>query len=84
MKKASEGELFENAVIHRCYAFWMLGVPTDHDMRYFSNATFWTDMFVRSFGFILLGAYQDARPKKEGAIIHAFLCNVFSIIVFAL
>ena len=26
-KKASKGELFENAVIHRCYAFWMLGVP---------------------------------------------------------
>ena len=25
MKKASKGELFENAVIHRCYAFWMLG-----------------------------------------------------------
>ena len=25
MKKFSKGELFENAVIHRCYAFWMLG-----------------------------------------------------------
>ena len=33
MKRASKGELFENAVIHRCYAFWMLGVFTDHYMR---------------------------------------------------
>ena len=28
MKKFSKGELFENAVIHRCYAFWMLGFLT--------------------------------------------------------
>ena len=25
MKKFSKGELFENAVIHRCYALWLLG-----------------------------------------------------------
>ena len=31
MKKASKGELFENAVTHRCYAFWMLGVLTARD-----------------------------------------------------
>ena len=41
-KKASKGELFENAVIHRCCAFWMLGVLTDHNMRGFSNAAFCT------------------------------------------
>ena len=33
MKRASKGELFENVVIHRCCAFWMLGVFTDHYMR---------------------------------------------------
>ena len=71
MKKASKGELFENAVTHRGYAFWMLGVLTDHDMRCYSNAVIWTEMLLRSFGndldlfgFILLGAYQDARPEK--------------------
>ena len=37
MKRASKGELFENAVIHRCYAFWMLGVLTDHYMRCYSD-----------------------------------------------
>jgi len=85
MKKASKGELFENAVIHRCYSFWMLGVLMDHYMRCYSDASFctilarqavrpWSEMLVRSFGndqdlfgFILLGAYQDARPEKEGA-----------------
>ena len=38
MKKASKGELFGNAVTHRCYAFWMLGVFTDHYMRCYSDA----------------------------------------------
>ena len=61
MKKASKGELFENAVTHRCYAFWMLGVFTDHYMRCYSDAAFctilerdavrpWSEMLVRSFG----------------------------------
>jgi len=33
MKKLSKWAIFENAVIHRCYAFWMIGVLTDHYMR---------------------------------------------------
>ncbi|CAE7210403.1 tycC [Symbiodinium sp. CCMP2592] len=30
MKSMSRAAILENAVIHRCYAFWMLGVLTDH------------------------------------------------------
>mmetsp|Transcript_41865 Transcript_41865/g.76059 ORF Transcript_41865/g.76059 Transcript_41865/m.76059 type:complete len:1174 (-) Transcript_41865:155-3676(-) len=33
MKKLSKWAIFENAVIHRCYACWMLGVLTDHYMH---------------------------------------------------
>lgn len=33
MKKLSKWALFENAVIHRCYAYWMIGVLTDHYAR---------------------------------------------------
>ncbi|CAE8692693.1 unnamed protein product, partial [Polarella glacialis] len=33
MKKLSKWAVFENAVIHRCYAWWMIGVLTDHYMR---------------------------------------------------
>lgn len=33
MKKLSKWALFENSVIHRCYAYWMIGVLTDHYMR---------------------------------------------------
>jgi len=33
MKKLSKWAIFENQVIHRCYAFWMIGVMTDHWMR---------------------------------------------------
>ena len=62
MKKVSKGELFVNAVIHRCYAFWMLGDLTDHYMRcYSSDAPVcailardvvkpWSEILVRSFG----------------------------------
>jgi len=91
MKKLSKWAMFENHVIHRCYAFWMLGVLTDHYMRCAidsnSDGSFaafctilarksvkpWTEILVRSFfgndqdmfGFIMLGAYQDARPEKD-------------------
>jgi amino acid adenylation domain-containing protein len=30
MKKLSKWAIFENSVIHRCYAYWMIGVLTDH------------------------------------------------------
>lgn len=33
MKKLSKWAVFENAVIHRCYSFWMLGVLVDHWQR---------------------------------------------------
>jgi len=33
MKKLSKWAVFENEVIHRCYAWWMIGVLTDHYMR---------------------------------------------------
>ncbi|CAE7030861.1 unnamed protein product [Symbiodinium sp. CCMP2592] len=33
MKKLSKWAIFENQVIHRCYAWWMIGVLTDHYMR---------------------------------------------------
>jgi len=91
MKKLSKWAVFENEVIHRCYAFWMLGVLTDHYMRcaidslgaqYAPFCTImsresvkpWSEMLVRTtfgndqdmFGFIMLGAYQDARPDMPG------------------
>jgi len=91
MKKLSKWAVFENEVIHRCYAFWMLGVLTDHYMRcaldslgdhYAPFCTIlarkqvkpWAELLVRTmfgndqdmFGFIMLGAYQDARPDKPG------------------
>ncbi len=61
METASKGEWFENAALHRCYAFCMLGVLTDHYMRCYSDAAFCivlahdavkprTEMLVRSFG----------------------------------
>ena len=77
---------FKNAVIRKCYVFWMIGVLIDHYMRcYSSSAPFcailaqdvvkpWSVILVHSFGndqdmfgFIMLGAYQDARPAREGA-----------------
>jgi len=90
MRKLSKWAVFENAVIHRCYAFWMIGVLTDHYMRCAidsyadgnyapfctilsrSNVHPWSEILIRSFfgndqdmfGFIMLGAYQDARPEK--------------------
>jgi len=89
MKKLSKWAIFENAVIHRCYAFWMVGVLTDHWMRCAidslddgfapfctvlsrSSVKPWTEILVRTtfgndqdmFGFIMLGAYQDARPDR--------------------
>lgn len=33
MRKLSQWAIFENAVIHRCYSFWMLGVLLDHWCR---------------------------------------------------
>jgi len=30
MRKMTQWAILENGVIHRCYAFWMLGVLTDH------------------------------------------------------
>jgi hypothetical protein len=91
MKKLSKDAVYENAVIHRCYAYWMIGVLFDHyfrcalDTDQFGNfipfctvlatpgVKPWSEVLIRSFGndqdlfgFILLGAYQDSRPAKEG------------------
>mmetsp|Transcript_140089 Transcript_140089/g.254740 ORF Transcript_140089/g.254740 Transcript_140089/m.254740 type:complete len:1172 (-) Transcript_140089:20-3535(-) len=33
MKKLSKWAIFENQVIHRCYAYWMIGVLMDHYLR---------------------------------------------------
>merc|ERR1719456_220666 len=33
MKKLSKWAIWENAVIHRCYAYWMIGVLFDHYFR---------------------------------------------------
>jgi len=33
MKKLSKWAIYENAVIHRCYAYWMIGVLFDHFFR---------------------------------------------------
>jgi len=33
MKKLSKWAIFETEVIHRCYAYWMIGVLTDHYMH---------------------------------------------------
>jgi len=33
MKQLSRWAIFENAVIHRCYAYWMIGVLMDHYFR---------------------------------------------------
>jgi len=33
MKKLSKWAMYENAIIHRCYAYWMLGVLFDHYFR---------------------------------------------------
>jgi len=91
MKKMSSWAIFENNVTHRCYAYWMIGVLTDHYNRcasdYDQAGKFlefctplaqdtvrpWSEILVRSFGndqdmfgFIMLGAYQDSRPAKQG------------------
>nr|AYF56485.1 nonribosomal peptide synthetase 8131 [Ostreopsis cf. ovata] len=91
MKKLSKWALFENAVIHRCYSYWMIGVLLDHYMRCAADTDAsgafyafctplagksvkpWSEVLIRSFGndqdlfgFVMLGAYQDARPDVPG------------------
>jgi len=97
MKALSRWAILENQVIHRCYAFWMLGVLVDHYTRcgldtggqgtgFSGNAALafctsiaetsvkpWTEILIRGFGndqtmfgFIMLGAYQDSRPARQG------------------
>jgi len=63
MKKMSRGALSQSQVIHRCYAYWMLGVLLDHyclcgmhtDKPYcvylgLGYVKPWTEMLVRSVG----------------------------------
>jgi amino acid adenylation domain-containing protein len=38
MKKMSSWAIFENNIIHRCYAYWMIGVLTDHYARCASDS----------------------------------------------
>ena len=86
MKNLSMGAILERQVIHRCYAFWILGKLTDHYMRCArdqiqldhafctilarESVPPWSEILIRSFGndqtlygFVMLGAYQDARPS---------------------
>ena len=60
-----EGERFENAVIHRRRAT-LSGPLTEMRVRPFGDDE---DLF----GFILLGAYQDARPEKLRCMTMALL-----------
>jgi len=63
MKSLSKDALLETAVIHRCYAYWMLGVLLDHFAECGTTAAPglcaalasasvkpWTELLVRSFG----------------------------------
>jgi len=63
MKSLSKDALMETAVIHRCYAFWMVGVMLDHVAKcstpdvpdfceVFASARLqpWTELLIRSFG----------------------------------
>jgi len=112
MKKLSKWAILENAVIHRCYAFWMIGVLTDHYMRCaidaYSDGSYapfctilsrekvkpWTEILIRSFfgndqdmfGFIMLGAYQDARPATQNGKpkVNLGMKDVFVFIVYML
>jgi len=67
MKKLSKWAIFENAVIHRCYACWMLGVLTDHYMHcaaeQTANSTF--------YAFCTALARKSVPPWTE-IIIRAF------------
>jgi len=110
MKKLSAWAILENQVIHRCYAFWMLGVVIDHWTRcalevdpktgeYLPLCTAiaqtsvkpWTELLIRSFGndqtmfgFIMLGAYQDSRPARQGekSRVNLKMTDVFIFILY--
>jgi len=65
MKSLSKDALLETAVIHRCYAYWMLGVLVDHmalcsttlgahgccaALAVPARVKPWTELLIRSFG----------------------------------
>lgn len=82
MKKMSKGAMLANAVINRCYAYWMAGVVFDHlfncdQARCFvlvgPNVMHWPEFLIRSigneqcmYGFLMASAYQDGRSDIVG------------------
>eukprot|EP00746_Dinoflagellata_sp_MGD_P002200 gnl/MRDRNA2_/MRDRNA2_104257_c0_seq1.p1 gnl/MRDRNA2_/MRDRNA2_104257_c0~~gnl/MRDRNA2_/MRDRNA2_104257_c0_seq1.p1 ORF type:complete len:1108 (-),score=158.55 gnl/MRDRNA2_/MRDRNA2_104257_c0_seq1:24-3302(-) len=86
MRQMSHKAILETQVIHRCYAFWMIGVILDHWYMCgvpgfplcgaLSSVSVhpWTELVIRGWGnnqdllgFIMLGAFQDARPGPDGS-----------------
>jgi hypothetical protein len=61
MKKMSKSALLETAVIHRCYAFWMIGVLSDHFCRCAMDVD--AERSIQRFCTSL--ARQDVRPWTE-------------------
>jgi amino acid adenylation domain-containing protein len=68
MKKMSSWAIFENNIIHRCYAYWMVGVLTDHYARCASdevsclNCSKTTTLFLE---FCTPMASKDVAPWSE-------------------
>lgn len=69
MKRLSTWALFENAVIHRCYAYWMIGVLTDHysrcltdsdaDGEYYRFCTVWARRSILPWTEILIRSFGN-------------------------
>uniref|UniRef100_A0A7S4VJA2 AMP-dependent synthetase/ligase domain-containing protein n=1 Tax=Alexandrium monilatum TaxID=311494 RepID=A0A7S4VJA2_9DINO len=67
MKKLSKWAVFENAVIHRCYAYWMIGVLTDHYMHCAAEA----DSSNAFYAFCTPLARRSVKPWTE-VLVRAF------------
>jgi amino acid adenylation domain-containing protein len=73
MKKLSKWAILENQVIHRCYAFWMIGVLTDHYDRCAIDADpFMTVDTLYPFCSIL--ARKSVQPWSE-IVVRSFFGN---------
>lgn len=71
MKKLSKWAIFENAVIHRCYAFWMIGVMSDHYMRCAIDMNVAQDVY---YPFCTILARGKVKPWTE-ILVRSFFGN---------
>lgn len=67
MKQMSQWAIFENAVIHRCYAYWMIGVLFDH----FGRCAMDADASNVFFPYCTTFARRSIKPWTE-VLIRSF------------